>query len=175
MEQSADCAVTKVKTWANTLSEKDYLSITCILPFWRVSFSILDRSLGAGGRRLPNAEGCHRHVDAPGLPAAAMSLSRLRLPRPCAAFFHPHRRTFVMLQSHIIDIDGRFVGAAVRLDCGYRFIAIDFHLEELDTSIWPTLADVRRMARLVYLRATSGGPTMPRPASPIQPAAADSR
>ena len=33
-----------------------------------------------------------------------------------------------MLQSHVIEIDGAFVGAAVRLDTGYRFIATDFRL-----------------------------------------------
>jgi hypothetical protein len=56
-----------------------------------------------------------------------------------------------MLQSHVIDIDGAFVGAAVRLDRGYRFIATDMKLEDLDGSIWPTLADVQRLARRIYL------------------------
>jgi hypothetical protein len=63
-----------------------------------------------------------------------------------------------MLQSHIIDIDGVFVGAAVRIDRGYRFVATDFRLEELDSSTWPSLADVRRVARRVYLTETFGGP-----------------
>src|SRR4051812_7351261 len=40
-----------------------------------------------------------------------------------------------MLQSHVIDIDGAFVGAAVRLDVGYRFIATDMRLDELDGSV----------------------------------------
>jgi hypothetical protein len=51
-----------------------------------------------------------------------------------------------MLQSHVIEIDGAFVGAAVRLDTGYRFIAIDLRMEELDGTTWPSLADVRRLA-----------------------------
>jgi hypothetical protein len=55
-----------------------------------------------------------------------------------------------MLQSHVIDIDGAFVGAAVRLDTGYRFIATDMKVEELDGSVWPTLADVQRLARRFY-------------------------
>ncbi|MDX6622024.1 MAG: hypothetical protein QOK36_4410 [Gaiellales bacterium] len=55
-----------------------------------------------------------------------------------------------MLQSHVIDIDGAFVGAAVRLDIGYRFIATDMKLDELDGSVWPTLADIKRLARHVY-------------------------
>jgi hypothetical protein len=56
-----------------------------------------------------------------------------------------------MLQSHIIDVDGAFVGAAVRLDKGYRFIATDMKLDDLDGSIFPTLAEAQRLARRVYL------------------------
>jgi hypothetical protein len=59
-----------------------------------------------------------------------------------------------MLQSHPIDIDGVFVGAAIRLDRGYRFIAINMRLEELDQTIWPTLADVQRLARRLYLNGS---------------------
>jgi hypothetical protein len=55
-----------------------------------------------------------------------------------------------MIQSHIIDVDGVFVGAAVRLDTGYRFVATDFRLEQLDSTIWPSLADVQRLARSLY-------------------------
>jgi hypothetical protein len=51
-----------------------------------------------------------------------------------------------MLQSHVIEIDGAFVGAAIRLDTGYRFIATDFRLDELDGTTWPSLGDVRRLA-----------------------------
>lgn len=59
-----------------------------------------------------------------------------------------------MLQSHIIDVDGRFVGAAIRLDSGYRFVATDMRLEDLDSTIWPTLADVQRLARRLYLNGS---------------------
>ena len=52
-----------------------------------------------------------------------------------------------MLQSHVIDIDGVFVGAAVRLHNGYRFVATDLRLEDIDGSHWPSLDDVRRIAR----------------------------
>jgi hypothetical protein len=51
-----------------------------------------------------------------------------------------------MHQSHVIDIDGVFVGAAVRLSDGFRFVAVDGRLEEIDGSLWPTLNDVRRVA-----------------------------
>jgi hypothetical protein len=59
-----------------------------------------------------------------------------------------------MLQSHVIEVDGTFVGAAVRLDRGYRFIATDMRLDDLDGSIWPTLADVQRLARHTLARAS---------------------
>ena len=62
-----------------------------------------------------------------------------------------------MIQSHVIDVDGVFVGAAVRLDAGYRFVATDFRLEELDSTIWPTLADVRRLARRIFLTGSVVG------------------
>lgn len=63
-----------------------------------------------------------------------------------------------MLQSHPIDIDGVFVGAAIRLDRGYRFVATNMRLEELDQSIWPTLADVQRVTRRLYLNGSLAGP-----------------
>ncbi len=56
-----------------------------------------------------------------------------------------------MLQSHVIDIDGVFVGAAVRLHDGYRFVATDLRLEDIDGSHWPSLDDVRRVARGRFL------------------------
>jgi hypothetical protein len=52
-----------------------------------------------------------------------------------------------MLQSHVIEIDGVFVGAAVQNGTFYRFIAIDPRVEELDASVWPSLDDVRRLTR----------------------------
>jgi hypothetical protein len=52
-----------------------------------------------------------------------------------------------MIQSHTIDIDGRFIGAAIRLHDGYRFVAVDPRLEEIDASHWPSLDALRRVAR----------------------------
>jgi hypothetical protein len=63
-----------------------------------------------------------------------------------------------MLQSFVIDIDGVFVGAALRLDVGYRFIAINVRLDDLDGTIWPSLADVKRLARRLYLTGQFGEP-----------------
>ncbi len=66
-----------------------------------------------------------------------------------------------MLQSHVIDIDGVFVGAAIRLDHGYRFVATDMRLEELDQTTWPTLADVQRLARRLYVNGNFSVPRAP--------------
>jgi hypothetical protein len=71
-----------------------------------------------------------------------------------------------MLQSYIIDIDGVFVGAAIRLDSGYRFVATNLRVEELDESIWPTLADVQRLARRLYVNGSFAA----QPAPQILPA-----
>ncbi len=51
-----------------------------------------------------------------------------------------------MIQSHIIEIDGTFLGAAIRQEQGYRFVAVDLRMDELDGSVWPTLADAQRLA-----------------------------
>jgi hypothetical protein len=61
-----------------------------------------------------------------------------------------------MLQSHIIDIDGAFVGAAVRLDLGYRFVATDLRVEELDGFVSPSLDDVKRLVRGLFLTGRLG-------------------
>jgi hypothetical protein len=51
-----------------------------------------------------------------------------------------------MMQSHVIEVDGRFVAAAVRHEAGYRFVAIDPRVEDLDGSVWPTVDHARRLA-----------------------------
>jgi hypothetical protein len=55
-----------------------------------------------------------------------------------------------MLQSHVISIDGAFVGAAVRLERGYRFVATDTRVDELDGTWWPTLEEVQHRAHRLY-------------------------
>jgi hypothetical protein len=68
-----------------------------------------------------------------------------------------------MLQSHVIEVDGVFVGVAIQLDRGYRFVATDFRLGDLDATILPTLEEVRRFARRTLLAATSAGPIQAAP------------
>ncbi len=65
-----------------------------------------------------------------------------------------------MLQSHVVEIDGAFVGAAVRLADGYRFVAVDVRLDDLDGRVWPTLTELRRQVRVMVLAGR--GPVRPR-------------
>jgi len=73
-----------------------------------------------------------------------------------------------MLQSHVITIDGVLVGAAVRLDIGYRFVAINMQVEDMDTRVFQTLDQVQRLARRLY---RTGGyvERPPVPALPVAP------
>lgn len=76
------------------------------------------------------------------------------------------RMRTIMLQSHIIDIDGNFVGAAVRLDSGYRFVALNLRVEELDGTTWPNLDTVRRLARQLFVTGHFGAVELAAPARP---------
>jgi hypothetical protein len=64
-----------------------------------------------------------------------------------------------MLQSHIIEIDGVFVAAAVTHEAGVRFVAIDLRVEELDGSVWPSVEEARRLARALYSTGRLPTPT----------------
>ena len=63
-----------------------------------------------------------------------------------------------MRQSHVIEIDGAFVGAALRMENGYRFIATDIRMDELDGTTWSSLADVRRLAHRLFRTGSSATP-----------------
>jgi hypothetical protein len=64
-----------------------------------------------------------------------------------------------MQHSRVIEISGQFAGVAIPHEGKFRFIAIDTRVEELDDSIWPTVADVRRVVR--RLMTTSSLPSAP--------------
>ncbi len=71
-----------------------------------------------------------------------------------------------MMQSHVIEIDGAFVGAALRVESGYRFIATDIRMDELDGTTWPSLDDVRRLAHRLF--RTGGFAAPPEPSPPVE-------
>jgi len=66
-----------------------------------------------------------------------------------------------MLESHIIDVDGTFVGAAVRLPDGYKFVAVNGRLPGLDGRITPTLGELRRIARSAFFSGRVPAPPPP--------------
>ena len=49
-----------------------------------------------------------------------------------------------MHQSHVIEVSGRFAGAAMSQGGSFRFVAVDPQAGALDRSLWPSLPDVRR-------------------------------
>ena len=51
-----------------------------------------------------------------------------------------------MLRSHVIEVDGVFVGAAVQHASGYRFVAVAPEVTCLNGKILPFLQDARRLA-----------------------------
>jgi len=55
-----------------------------------------------------------------------------------------------MRQSSVIDINGIFVGAAIRQDQSYRFQAVDDRVEPLDGSIFRSLREVKTAASAVF-------------------------
>ena len=61
-----------------------------------------------------------------------------------------------MLRSHPIAVQGHFVGAAVLLEQGYRFIATHPRVEDLDGAVRPALADIQRLADGLWLSGRLG-------------------
>lgn len=45
-----------------------------------------------------------------------------------------------------VQIDGALIGAAVRQEKGFRFIATDVRAGEMDQTVWPTVAAARGAA-----------------------------
>ena len=70
-----------------------------------------------------------------------------------------------MHRSFPITVAGHLAGAAVTHDDRFRFIAVDPRAEELDESLWPSVAAVERVVG--HLLATGRLPPHPAPgASP---------
>jgi hypothetical protein len=49
-----------------------------------------------------------------------------------------------MFQSHVIEVNGTFIGAAVTTTSGFRFRAVHPRVDELDGRTWRSLAELRR-------------------------------
>lgn len=63
-----------------------------------------------------------------------------------------------MIESHPIDIDGRFVGVAVNSSLSWHFVAVDPVLDDLHGTHFTSAEEVARVARLVLARATTRRP-----------------
>lgn len=61
-----------------------------------------------------------------------------------------------MIQSHVIDIGGTFVGAAIATPSGFRFRAVHLKVEELDESTWRSLEELRRVATHLFTTGRLG-------------------
>jgi hypothetical protein len=55
-----------------------------------------------------------------------------------------------MFQSHIIEVSGTFIGAAVPTFGKYRFHAVHPQVSDLDGSSWPSLDELKRAAGCLY-------------------------
>jgi len=55
-----------------------------------------------------------------------------------------------MNQSHVVQVQGHFVGAAALHPDGYRFIALDVRLDELDGRVWPTFPELHRQVHRAF-------------------------
>ena len=118
---------------------------------------------------------------APGslLTARPMPFARRREPMRCRRTLQraPARRTgasflshqplatarggrVIMRQSHVVEIDGTFVGAAVQVPDGFKFVAVDVRLDGLDGRVLPSLADLRRTARAAFFSGRVPPPTV---------------
>jgi hypothetical protein len=62
-----------------------------------------------------------------------------------------------MRYSRPIEVDGVFLGAAVEHELGFRFIAVDVRVSEMDQSIWPTLDYAYRSARQLFKSGRAAG------------------
>ena len=76
-----------------------------------------------------------------------------------------------MIQSHVVEIDGTFVGAAISTTTGIQFHAVHLMVEELDDSVWPSLDDLRRAVRHLFTMGRLSGGRTPVMADPVQSAA----
>jgi hypothetical protein len=60
-----------------------------------------------------------------------------------------------MRKSRVVEVEGVFVGTAIDVEGGYRFIPVDGRLRSLAECVCPTLADIQRLARSLLQRTSS--------------------
>jgi hypothetical protein len=63
-----------------------------------------------------------------------------------------------MSDGQIVQVLGNFVGAAMRDAGGFRFVALDVRLDELDGTVWPTFPELRWRVESAYRLSRSRQP-----------------
>ncbi len=76
-----------------------------------------------------------------------------------------------MIQSHVVEVDGVFVGAAITTATGVRFRAVHMMVEELDESVWRSPDDLHAAVRHLFKTGRLSGIRSPVEADPVQSAA----
>ena len=66
-----------------------------------------------------------------------------------------------MFQSHVIEINGTFIGAAIPTPGGFRFRAVHPQVDELDGFVWTSLEDLRRGTGQLFRTGRLGGVSVP--------------
>ena len=76
-----------------------------------------------------------------------------------------------MLQSHVIEIGGSFVGAAITTPRGFRFRAVHTKVEELDETTWRTVDELTRAVSHLFTTGRLSAIRASDVANPLQGAA----
>ena len=76
-----------------------------------------------------------------------------------------------MLQSHVVEVNGTFVGAAITTTTGFRFRAVDMKVEELDESTWRSLDELGRAVQHLFTTGQLSATRQPTGVNALQSAA----
>ena len=61
-----------------------------------------------------------------------------------------------MIQSHVVEVNGTFVGVAIATAGAFRFRAVDIKVEELDQSTWRSLGELNRVVTHLFTTGRFG-------------------
>ena len=56
-----------------------------------------------------------------------------------------------MLQSHVVEVGGTFVGAAITTRTALRFVSVHVRVDQLDESTWPSMDELNKAVRHLFL------------------------
>lgn len=76
-----------------------------------------------------------------------------------------------MLQSHVIEVNGTFVGAAIMTITDFRFRAVHLKAEDLDDSTWRSLDELSRAVQHLFTTSQWRAARKPITSDPLRSAA----